>query len=138
MKLKNWIVFLVCLILPGYASTEPTETCETLPWPPTAEQRQQIGGEIKTVLERSEVPEAKELLQYLPPTDKYNYDGVGSESRVYYGEWRLSDDGCTLWTARIRNELIRHQYEIRFKFRAGNYLGSDLGVITAHAKPKRK
>lgn len=121
---------------PGLVNAEAKGPCEKLPWPPTAEQRRQVGEEIKGVLERSTIPEAKELLHKLFSKGKNSNDKLSADSRVYYGEWRLAEDMCTLWTARIRNKLIRHQYEIQFTYQAGSYFGSGLGVITTHAQPK--
>lgn len=113
----------------GLAGAAPCEQAR-LPWPPTPEQRQRVAAEIRASLERSEVPEAKELLAALPPSDTAPPEG----SEAYFGEWKRADDGCTLWTGRIHNEVLRRQYEIRFRLEDGTLVAADLAVITAHAR----
>ena len=80
-------------LVPGTVLAGST-ACEQaqLPWPPTPEQRQRVAAEIRASLERSEVPEAKELLAALPSLDSAPPEG----SEAYFGEWKRADDGCTV------------------------------------------
>ena len=138
MDYKYLIALLMNLALPVICGAQDNRHFEKLPWPPNLEQRRHIGEEIRVALKRSDIPESKELLQILPSAVDDDYGKLVTGTRLYFGGWKLDDDGITLWTARIRNELIRHQYVIRFTLQDGRLIASDLGVITTHAMPRGK
>jgi len=107
---------------------------EKLPWPATKEHRREIAQALRDTLGRSDIPEAHELLEALPQAEQYRKPPVSADSKIYLGEWRLDDDGVTLWTVRVRNKLIRHYYRVRFEKKDQRFVGSELGVQTVHGR----
>ena len=128
-------LFLMLSILPMEAVAADVLP-DKLPWPPSKHDRREIGEALRGVLTRSNIPEAEELLTALPSNDSlFGYERI-TQSRLYFGEWRLSEDGRTLLAIRVRNELIRHHYKVHFTWIDGRWVGSDLEVTTFHGIPK--
>ena len=108
---------------------------DSLPWPPSAAELQEVATALTLVLTRSEIPEAKELLTALPSKEVALDWQATSDSKRYFGEWVLDSNGKTLYAMRLRNELIRHQYKVTFSWNDGGWVGSELVVVTFHAMP---
>ena len=138
--IKQFLVVSVMLLFQISAFPSGVKAQNTypskLPWPPTQDDRQEIGTVLREVLRRSAIPEAAELLRALPSNNNIPSLGKSSDSKIYFGEWRLDEDTSALWTVRVRNELIRHQYKVFFTRIDGRWTGSDLDVVSWHSRPK--